>query len=235
MQAVELPIWVYDIDDTALGAHAKAFVEVMTAIFCGLIVGQERERKEKPAGLRTLTLICLGSALFTIVSVFLAGDNVYNDPARLAAQIVTGIGFLGAGVIMRDRGSVTGLTTAATIWVTAAIGVIVGSGYCVPAVGISMTTYALLYGLNYLERDWLHFRQEYKVWVVGFDENQGLTILRIQNVLSIHHIEIVDRKENQDKAELHFKLPKNPNRFIHMMMDQLSHIHGVTSIKKVEA
>lgn len=227
-----LPIWVYDIDATSLGMYGKAFVEVMTAIFCGLIIGQERQRREKPAGLRTLTLICLGSALFTVVSVFLAGDNVYNDPARLAAQIVTGIGFLGAGVIMRDGGSVTGLTTAATIWVVAAIGVMAGSGYCVPAVGVSVIVYILLFGLSFLERDFLHPHQVYQNWVIQFDSNQGITVLRIQNILHTYHVHVKD--EDLNASELHFQIGQSSSRFRYQMLSQLSHVEGVNSISKVK-
>src|SRR5262245_41989283 len=84
------------------------------AFMCGGIVGIERERQEKPAGLRTVVLICIGSAVFTAVSMshVLGG----REPARVAAQIVTGVGFLGAGSIMRERFGIRGLTTAATVW-----------------------------------------------------------------------------------------------------------------------
>ena len=94
-------------------------VLTVTAIIAGIIVGLERELRGKPAGMRTVALICLGSAIFTIVSVLLAGDGT-ADRSRVAAQVVSGIGFLGAGSIIRDRGRVSGLTTAATIWVVAA-------------------------------------------------------------------------------------------------------------------
>ena len=89
------------------------------AVLCGVIIGTERRRHEKPAGLRTVTLICLGSTVYTLASIFIAGDAV-ADRGRIAAQVVTGIGFLGAGVIIRDRGEVRGLTTGATIWAVAA-------------------------------------------------------------------------------------------------------------------
>src|SRR5512138_245122 len=97
------------------------------AFLCGAIVGFEREQGRKPAGLRTNILICLGSAIFTMVSMSpaLAG----REPARIAAQIVTGVGFLGAGSILRDRHQIVGLTTAATIWTVSAIGIVVGAGY----------------------------------------------------------------------------------------------------------
>lgn len=92
----------------------------------GAAIGLEREYRQKPAGLRTNILIAVGSALFTIMSLAMTGRD--GDPGRIAAQVVTGIGFLGGGAIMRNRDTVHGMTTAATIWVNAAIGVAAGTG-----------------------------------------------------------------------------------------------------------
>jgi putative Mg2+ transporter-C (MgtC) family protein len=95
----------------------------------------ERERDQKPAGLRTLILICVGSAIFTVMSVspILGG----HEPPRIATQIVTGIGFLGAGSILRDRHRISGLTAAATIWASSGIGIVVGAGYAAAGVVLS--------------------------------------------------------------------------------------------------
>ena len=100
----------------------------MLAMICGGAIGVEREINRKPAGLRTNVLICFGAALYMIVSRQISSGAPYTDPARLAAQVVAGIGFLGAGVILQARGSVTGLTTAATIFVVGAVGISVGEG-----------------------------------------------------------------------------------------------------------
>jgi len=97
------------------------------ALLVGGIIGAERERHKKAVGLRTLILISLGSALFTILS-YRIGLYTSDEPSRIAANIVSGIGFLGAGVILEERGRVTGLTTAATIWLTAALGMAAGAG-----------------------------------------------------------------------------------------------------------
>jgi putative Mg2+ transporter-C (MgtC) family protein len=102
--------------------------KLMLAIICGGAIGVEREINRKPAGLRTNVLICFGAALYMIVSRHISGGAPYTDPARLAAQVVTGIGFLGAGVILQARGSVIGLTTAATIFVVGAVGIAIGEG-----------------------------------------------------------------------------------------------------------
>ncbi|HZY11048.1 MAG TPA: MgtC/SapB family protein [Bacteroidota bacterium] len=113
------------------------------AVLCGAIIGIERERRGKPAGFRTNTLICFGSALYMLVSEFiltsLGESNL--DPTRIAAQVVTGIGFLGAGTIIQSRGTITGLTSAATIWVVAGIGLVIGAGF--PWTGLICTLLVL--------------------------------------------------------------------------------------------
>src|SRR6059036_2003201 len=98
-------------------------LKLVVAMLCGGAIGFERELSRKPAGLRTNVLICMGAALFMVVSRHIGGGAPYTDPARLVAQVVTGIGFLGAGVILQSRGSVIGLTTAATIFVVGAVGI----------------------------------------------------------------------------------------------------------------
>ncbi|MBC7628192.1 MAG: MgtC/SapB family protein [Ferruginibacter sp.] len=99
--------------------------KIIVAMVIGLIIGVEREYRSKPAGLRTLMLVSVGSCIFTMLSVKIG----INNPDRLAANIITGIGFLGAGAIFKDDNRVSGLTTATTIWVCAALGMSVGSGY----------------------------------------------------------------------------------------------------------
>jgi putative Mg2+ transporter-C (MgtC) family protein len=102
-----------------------------SAALCGALIGLEREIKGKPAGFRTNILICLGSAMYMAAGLLVVneGGAAASDPARIAAQVVTGIGFIGAGSILQQRGRVVGLTTAATIWVVAAIGLIAGAGF----------------------------------------------------------------------------------------------------------
>lgn len=119
-------------------------LRLLLATALGAIIGYERERAGKPAGVRTHILICLGSALFTIASIY--GFGVATDPARVAAGIVTGIGFLGAGAIIhREGGLVAGLTTAATIWAVAGIGLAAGAGlYLVSAVTTALILIVLL-------------------------------------------------------------------------------------------
>jgi putative Mg2+ transporter-C (MgtC) family protein len=125
----------------------------MLAVVLGGAIGLERELKGKPAGLRTNILICMGATLLTDVSISLGTLNGarVGDPARLAAQIVSGVGFLGAGTIMQSAGTVTGLTSAATIWVVAAIGIAIGSGNYVGAAGAGALVTVVLAWLGRVE------------------------------------------------------------------------------------
>jgi putative Mg2+ transporter-C (MgtC) family protein len=100
------------------------------AAICGAVIGLERELKGKPAGFRTNILICLGASIYmTVGALLVQASGAEFDPTRIAAQVVTGIGFLGAGCIIQGQGRVTGLTSAATIWVVASIGLVAGAGY----------------------------------------------------------------------------------------------------------
>jgi putative Mg2+ transporter-C (MgtC) family protein len=108
--------------------------KLMLAALLGGAVGLERELSRKPAGLRTNMLICLGAALFTIISTESTRAFGAGDPTRIAAQIIPGIGFIGAGVVIREKGAIIGITSAATIFVVASIGMAVGSGLVVTAV-----------------------------------------------------------------------------------------------------
>jgi putative Mg2+ transporter-C (MgtC) family protein len=111
---------------------ADFVVRLMTAILCGAAIGVEREWRQRTAGLRTYTLVATGAALFVMVSVLTRPDT---SPTRIASQVVVGIGFLGAGVIMRSGVNVRGLNTAATIWCPAAVGTLAGLGHLLHAVG----------------------------------------------------------------------------------------------------
>jgi len=124
---------------------ADLALRLLLAAGLGAAIGIERELRQKPAGLRTNILIAVGAALFTIVSVEMASAGGTSD--RIAAQIVTGIGFLGAGAILRGRASVHGMTTAATIWVNAAVGMAAGAGYPLMATIATAITLVVLLAL----------------------------------------------------------------------------------------
>ena len=127
------------------------------AALCGALIGLERELKAKPAGFRTNILICLGSAIYMAAGLLVVneGGEAGSDPARIAAQVVTGIGFIGAGCIIQERGRVVGLTTAATIWVVAGIGIIAGAGFPILAFIASSMVLLTLIVLGKVEKRFL--------------------------------------------------------------------------------
>jgi putative Mg2+ transporter-C (MgtC) family protein len=124
-------------------------ISIFLAILFGAAIGLERQLSGKAAGLRTNILICLGAAVFTIISKRMAGTG--DSTTRIAAQIVTGVGFLGVGAIIQDRGGIHGLTTAATIWLVASIGMACGAGYYNLAFLSTLIAIVVLTGLAQLE------------------------------------------------------------------------------------
>ncbi len=154
---------VADAQPQVVGALAatlrlSVLAKLLLATLLGGAIGLEREMAGKPAGLRTNILICVGAALFMQLSIdvaeigFSADGHPFGDTTRIAAQIVSGIGFLGAGAILHGEGAVVGLTTAATIWVVAAVGAAVGAGAYVDALGTTILIMLVLIGLRPLER-----------------------------------------------------------------------------------
>lgn len=144
------------------------------ALLLGAVVGLEREFKGKPAGMRTNMLICVGSCLVMIISIEIARlAPAVSDPGRIAAQVVTGIGFLGAGTIIRSRFHIVGLTTAATIWALSALGLAVGAGYIVLSiVGAALVTATLV--LVGLVEERLESKRSRHVVQVIFDRREGM-------------------------------------------------------------
>ncbi|MDH5256988.1 MAG: MgtC/SapB family protein [Gammaproteobacteria bacterium] len=125
------------------------WASIGTSIFCGAIIGLERQIRGKPVGIRTSALITLGTYLFLATAFMLKGEVV--DPSRVVGQVITGIGFLGAGVMLAKDGAVVGVTSAAAIWVLAAVGVMISSGYLLPAIKLSILVVCILYGVDLLE------------------------------------------------------------------------------------
>jgi putative Mg2+ transporter-C (MgtC) family protein len=150
---------------------------LVLAALLGGAIGIERELKAKPAGLRTTMLICMGAAIFTELSILmshlaLGNESLRSDPARLAAQIIPGIGFIGAGAILHGRGRVTGITTAATLWVVTAIGIAVGSGAYVEAIGATVMVLLTLLLLGRAER-FMGVRMSHRRYLAAVEPGAG--------------------------------------------------------------
>jgi putative Mg2+ transporter-C (MgtC) family protein len=141
-----------------LNPDSPAFwLRLGTAIVCGGIIGLERQLRGKAAGIRTSILICLGTELFVGLGASFSGDRV--DPTRVLGQVVTGIGFLGGGVILAREGAVIGVTSAAVIWVLAALGSLIGLGHLLAALVLTLVTVALLTGVELLESVFRRLRE----------------------------------------------------------------------------
>jgi putative Mg2+ transporter-C (MgtC) family protein len=137
------------VQDLVVGLRLDLLLKLGAAILLGGAIGLERQIAGKPAGLRTNILICVGSALVMDLSMHLTGpDGRAGDPARIAAQVVTGIGFIGAGTIMQSKGTILGLTSAATIWVVAAIGLTIGAGFYIEGLGAGVAVLLVLSALG---------------------------------------------------------------------------------------
>ncbi|MCP4264804.1 MAG: MgtC/SapB family protein [Candidatus Brocadiaceae bacterium] len=187
--------------------------KLFIAAILGGIIGWERHRRGRPAGLRTHLLVCIGVTLMMLVSehIFIKYQNhghdsvLRIDPARIAAQVITGIGFLGAGTIMRSRASIRGLTTAASLWVVAGIGLAVGSGFILPAFFTTVFTIAILI-LNALVEKKMK-RNKYKT-IKMLIAGQGHLLDEITQVLEKNSVNLQNYKFKKDiqKNEIEYDL-----------------------------
>lgn len=141
---------------------------ILISFVAGMLIGFDRERSGKAAGLRTQMLVCVGSTLFAGLSIYVANSLgvLGQDPTRIMAQIVSGVGFLGAGVILKNGNRLSGVTTAATIWTTAAVGVAIGSGFYIPA-AVTVFLILMLNPIAYLQ---YKFGTKGNTYVIGFDK-----------------------------------------------------------------
>lgn len=165
-------------------------IKITIAAISGIVIGLDRQINNKPAGTRTQMLICVCSALLSAISIRLAflyrlpHATSTPDPARLMAQVITGIGFLGAGVILKENNRISGVTTAATIWLTAGIGIAIGAGFYIPAV-FCIALVLLLHPLA---------RLEYKLgiksveYILQIPSKHSQKILKILNEKKIRYV-----------------------------------------------
>lgn len=190
----QLSLSVVDFSQLVGTFRLDLLLKLSLAVLLGGAIGLEREIAGKPAGLRTNILICMGAALLTDVSIGMVTSpdgGRWGDPTRLAAQIITGIGFLGAGSIMQSRGTITGLTTAATIWVVAAIGITVGAGHFMEAAGAGALVMLVLAGLGNLEH---RLRRARRVLSCTIRARPGFPPQELQDMLAASGITILGRR-----------------------------------------
>lgn len=176
------------------------FLRIIAALICGSIIGLERQYWNKAAGFRTIVLICLGSTIYTIVSQRIGGSD-----DRVAANILTGIGFIGAGVIFNDRISVKGLTTAAVIWVVAAIGMVIGISDYLMGFLLTIIVLIVLSVLQLLENV-IDYRHHMKTFSITFHDHDMDYFQQIKTLINAQKLTFVRRKVAINNNELHLVL-----------------------------
>ncbi|OBZ08520.1 MgtC/SapB family protein [Bacillus sp. FJAT-26390] len=212
-------------------------LRLLLALLLGGLVGFEREQSNHAAGLRTNILVCLGSCLLMLLSMygfasFVDEPNVRVDPARLAAAVITGIGFLGAGTILFTGKSITGLTTAASLWVVSAIGLAVGAGFYFASATATIMVLVTLWAFNKLEKRYISAKKEHLLKIKANNLSQAL--LDINGLLTDQ--KIVIRKmlleECEDEGDvgqimlqIYITLPKSEKLL--MLLDKIKHLEGV--------
>lgn len=173
------------------------FIKLSLSIIVGGIVGLEREYRSKIAGFRTIVLICIGSTIFTICSIQLGGPN---NPDRMAANIITGIGFLGAGAIFRDPNNLTkGLTTATIIWITAALGVGIGVGHFILVTISTFLLMIILIGFPFIE-DIIKTRHQIRNYRVTLSTRQDL--FKMENMFINAHLKASRIKHTRQNGKI---------------------------------
>lgn len=184
------------------------FINILLAALVGGLVGLEREYHDKTAGLRTMILIATGSCLFTILSVKIGGSI---DPARVAAAIVSGVGFLGAGAVIKAGLNIRGLTTAASIWLVASLGMGMGAGAFGLTLAVTFFVLFVLWVLPPLERkiDAMHEFQEFTIVIYNSDETESY-LLNILKEEHIHYVSVNRSKLNEHERELRIMAKNNP-------------------------
>jgi putative Mg2+ transporter-C (MgtC) family protein len=227
----------------ASGVPALGWPEVLgrlaLAAALGAVLGLERELREREAGLRTHLLVSVGSALFTIVSAYgfreflTSGQNVIRaDPTRIAAQIVTGIGFLGAGAIIRQGLAVRGLTTAATLWVVAAIGMAAGAGYYSAATMTTAVALVALWPLRSLAfRAVRRWRGETGLLLVQLSAAQTPAPVIAAIEASGAEIESIEIGHEADRRNVQVTLELRRQGLAHELVTEIADVEGVLEVR----
>jgi putative Mg2+ transporter-C (MgtC) family protein len=223
--------WMNENLHSLLPSPWREVVLALMAVCAGLLIGNERTQKEKPAGMRTMALVCLGSCTFTMIGY--AFTSATGDSGRVAAQIVTGIGFLGGGVILRGPSSIFGATTAAMIWMTAAIGMVMGAGFPVAGFGVTAVVLSLL---KFVGR-WEHTHQggvRAETVSVVFEPQHGKSLIKLEKVMVDYEVTCPPTNlsllsDGRNRLQIDYRLPMH--RHVEFL-NQLALMPEVTEIER---
>ena len=224
--------------------NPEILIRVIFAIILGSVIGFEREMTNKSAGLRTQIMVCLGACIFTILSIygFSTAVSIYpiGDPSRVAAQIITGIGFIGAGTVLRQGLTVTGLTTASTLWIVAAIGMACGCGMISLATVSTILAVAILvliriFELKIMPHNLKHQKKLKVSFVCRYDEYEDVYKKLIDLFPDIFDYTHKTVDEDADKLKISAKIysnEKNPVIQIYKQLDEMKNLQSL-SVKEI--
>lgn len=221
-------------------SHWELTERLFMAALMGGLIGWERELHHHPAGFRTHILVSVGSTLIMLISIYGFVDFVHLphftfDPSRISAQVISGIGFLGAGTILRQGVTVSGLTTAASLWVVAAVGLSVGAGYYFPAI---ITTAIVLIGLvlrKHLERLFWNKKNRAVLEIWAVNETGKLSelveIIGKSNSISIKKLRI--EEDQREECKITFTIKIKGEKLDTLLLEQLQQVEGVNRVEQV--
>ena len=211
--------------------------KLLVAVFCGGLIGLERELKNKAAGIKTNMLICVGSTLFTATSIMIAVNGARNgdagDPTRIAAQIVSGIGFLGGGAILQSKETIMGLTTAATIWTCAAVGVWIGMGQLIVGLSVTAVIVGVLVSVTFFENRFLGRKRLFKITIHLREKTDEVTRAALESLFMSNDLSISEYRENAHGVQPEIRINYYGRMRDHSkMVLELWKIPGVLDIKQ---
>jgi len=218
-------------------ADSEFVIRILISACLGALVGWERERQHQPAGLRTQMILAVGCTLAMALSINLAfqfvPQGVSGDPARLAAQVVSGIGFLGAGAILHYGVNIKGMTTATSLWTVAVIGLTVGAGHYIEAVSTTILLLIILAGITIFERRYIHPFMELNISLKA-DDRPGI-IEEIKGVLSGKGITVqvssINKNIDDDRITIVLLIRTMKANFLDEAVSKLSTSRGIKSFK----
>ncbi|WP_027632538.1 MgtC/SapB family protein [Clostridium hydrogeniformans] len=228
----------------------ETLIRIIMAVVIGGLIGYEREYKNRPAGFRTHILVCLGACIVSLIqsySFYEALGFIERDPSlsnvikvdmgRLGAQVITGVGFLGAGTILRDKGEVKGLTTAASLWVVACIGLGVGMGYYFLTISVTLIVFIVLVSLKKFERRYMTVYDEVRIRIYhNMTEDINDTILNFFKKNNIKILSIgygVGQADSNGIIDTEYCLELNVNKDYNDIINELPKYKDIVSIEKV--
>lgn len=216
-----------------------ALLKTLLASLCGGLIGLEREMKGRPAGLKTFSLVCMGSTLAMITNdyIYIYLSRGSGDAARMAAQVISGIGFLGAGTIMvTGHNQVKGLTTAAALWVTAALGIAIGSGFYFGGVAGLGVIYVTSFIYRHLDRKIMEHSRIMRIYIEGLDEE---FMLRLVQYFSVHNIRVLSlQRKSENKwyekdACAMIELDFGKNKPHQTVLEEIRQIEGLRYVEEI--